>query len=339
MLEIDTTNVIDVLFELGHLDSKAGATVEWLSWGVSNCVLRIDCGGDRALVVKQSRRQLRTEVAWFSQLERIWREVDVMRYLKDVLPDGAVPRVLFEERELYLFGMQAVDPSHTVWKSDLLAGQTDARVARLAGRYLGTIHRQSSGDPQLAERWADRRVFEELRIDPFYRYVAQRHAAFRDALSALIEATMSQRTCLVLADFSPKNILVTPAGISLVDFETAHYGDPAFDLGFFLSHLLLKTILHLDQRSSFQAMVSEFWSSYSQAMSSGTADGGHALECLQRRMLLHLAACLVARIDGTSPIDYLRQADQRDQARRLATRILADPIDQMAGVFALLDAG
>jgi len=42
----------------------------------------------------------------------------------------------------------------------------------------------------------------------------------------------AHRICLVLADFSPKNILITDQGIHLVDFETAHYGDPAFDLGF-----------------------------------------------------------------------------------------------------------
>jgi len=339
MMEIDTGNAIDVLFELGHLDSKVGASVEWLSWGVSNCVLRVSSGDGHAFVVKQSRHQLRTEVAWFSQLERIWREADVLRYLEGILPAGAVPRVLFEERELYLFGMQAVDRSHTVWKSDLLAGQTETQVARIAGHYLGCIHQRSTGDQRLRERWSDRRVFEELRIDPFYRYVADRHHQFRDALHALIDATMSQHTCLVLADFSPKNILITSQGITLVDFETAHYGDPAFDLGFFLSHLMLKTILHLDQRHSFQALILEFWSAYSQEMSRRDADGARDLECLQQRMLLHWGACLVARIDGTSPIDYLRDAQQRDQARQLAARMLTDPVDRIAEVFAMLPGG
>ena len=51
----------------------------------------------------------------------------------------------------------------------------------------------------------------------------------------------AERT-LVLGDFSPKNILVHAHGLILLDFECAHAGDAAFDLGFFLSHLLLKTI-------------------------------------------------------------------------------------------------
>ena len=47
---------------------------------------------------------------------------------------------------------------------------------------------------------------------------------------------------LVLGDFSPKNILVHAGGLVLLDFECAHAGDPAFDLGFFLTHLVLKEI-------------------------------------------------------------------------------------------------
>ena len=53
---------------------------------------------------------------------------------------------------------------------------------------------------------------------------------------------ISERT-LVLGDFSPKNILVHSGGVILLDFECApSRSDPTFDLGFFLSHLILKSI-------------------------------------------------------------------------------------------------
>jgi 5-methylthioribose kinase len=44
----------------------------------------------------------------------------------------------------------------------------------------------------------------------------------------------------VHGDFSPKNLLIYGNSLMLIDFEVGHYGDPAFDLGFFLSHLTLK---------------------------------------------------------------------------------------------------
>ncbi|MEO1995693.1 MAG: aminoglycoside phosphotransferase family protein [Planctomycetaceae bacterium] len=338
MIEIETENAAEVLTALGHLSGTDGTSVEWLSWGVSNCVLRVGSGDGQEFVVKQSRRQLRTEVDWFSQLERIWREVEVLRYLADILPDGAVPRILFEEREHYLFGMQAIDRKHTVWKSDLLAGCCDDRVATVAGRYLGQIHHQSAGQDTLRERWTNLQVFEELRIDPFYRYVAEREPQLSPALHALIDDTLSRAVCLVLADFSPKNILITGEQITLVDFETAHYGDPAFDLGFFVSHLVLKTILFLDQRQAYQRLIAEFWSEYSRQMTRPGQTQATDLECLERRAVLHLGACLAARIDGTSPIDYLRDARQTDLARQIAHRILLQPVDRFECVFDMLPA-
>src|SRR4029077_5777358 len=77
----------------------------------------------------------------------------------------------------------------------------------------------------------------------FYRAIARAHPDLAPRVEALT-ASMADapRRCFVHADFSPKNILVHAGGLTLVDFETAHAGDPAYDLGFFLSHLLLKAI-------------------------------------------------------------------------------------------------
>ena len=339
MIEINTDNAIEFLAELGHIPNPDGATVEWLSWGVSNCVLRVHSADGLDMVVKQSRRQLRTEVAWFSQLERIWREVEVLRYLSGVLPSGAVPAVIFEDREQYLFGMQAVDGRHTVWKADLLAGCCDTQVARLAGRYLGLIHCRSAGQPELQTRWGDVTVFRELRLDPFYRYVAQHVPRLHSVLHDLIDDTLSRSVCLVLADFSPKNILVTDGQITLVDFETAHYGDPAFDLGFLISHLFLKTILHLDRQQQYRQVINDFWSEYLQVLSAADHSWNVDLSSLERRSVLHLGACLLARIDGTSPIDYLREPPQVDLARRIGHQILLQPVDRFDSVLDLLSAG
>ena len=65
--------------------------------GVSNVVLNVE-QGDRRLVLKHSRPQLRTREAWFSDIERIWREQEVMEVLHPLLPAGSVPAVLFVER-------------------------------------------------------------------------------------------------------------------------------------------------------------------------------------------------------------------------------------------------
>ena len=41
-------------------------------------------------------------------------------------------------------------------------------------------------------------------------------------------------------DYSPKNVLVHDGRLVLLDHEVIHFGDPGFDLGFSLTHLLSK---------------------------------------------------------------------------------------------------
>jgi 5-methylthioribose kinase len=213
-------------------------------------------------VVKQSREQLRTPAKWVSRLDRIWREADVMREIAPLLPAGVVPRVLHEDRENYVFVMEAAPADHVVWKQSLLDGRADPRIAGQLGSYLATVHRQTAGRDDFRERWGDREVFVQLRVDPFYHRVADQHADVRPAIEQMIDEMWETAVCLVHADFSPKNVLVHSSGLTLVDYETAHFGDPAFDLGFLLSHLLLKTILHADRFDEYATLTTSFWKSY-----------------------------------------------------------------------------
>src|SRR5437762_14156902 len=100
MLELNADNALDYLRQHRWL-GPGTARVEVLSGGVSNQVLRVSTAGTR-FVLKQSRPQLRTRDAWFSDLDRIYREQEVMQALEPLLPPGTVPRVLFADRENYV---------------------------------------------------------------------------------------------------------------------------------------------------------------------------------------------------------------------------------------------
>jgi 5-methylthioribose kinase len=108
----------------------------------------------------------------------------------------------------------------------------------------------------------------------------------------------------------------------MVDFETGHYGDPAFDLGFFLSHLVLKAFYHAPRHEALLELTEQFWSAYREAMG-GLAEQNE----LQRHAILNFAGCAWARLDGKSPVEYLKDATRRDQVRALCRGIFADPAD------------
>ncbi len=349
MYEISEGNVVPYLQKTGRLTPESAAQAKILAWGVSNVVLRIHPDNGSDFVVKQSREKLRTKADWFSRLDRIWREVEVMRALGPLLPSGVIPQILFEDRENYLFGMEAVDAEHVVWKEELLAGRADATVAATLGEYLGTIHAATTGNETLWNAFGDRQVFDELRIDPFYRRIAQVHPDLRPAVSSLIDETFAISLCVVHADFSPKNVLLTNTSlehrteipsrrISLVDFETGHFGDPAFDLGFFLSHLLLKSIRHAARSTEFLKLARDFWRRYRDTLTgiATSRSPGMALlpnNDLERRAIGHLAGCLLARIDGKSTVDYLNQPSEHNLVRDVSRGLFLDPPPRLENVF------
>jgi 5-methylthioribose kinase len=236
MLELGPQNVVGWLYDRKYLPRGSAARADVLSGGVSNVVLRIRPQVGPDFVVKQSRERLRTEAEWFSRLDRIWREADVMRDLEPLTPPGFVPRVLFEDRGSYMFAMQAVPDSHTVWKSELLAGDFDSGIAARLGAVTRQIHQSTAGaqaEP-FRRKYGDREVFEQLRIDPFYRRVAAAHPDLKAPIAELIERTLATSGSLVHGDLSPKNLLVTRLGadadsspdqfpqLTLVDYEVAH---------------------------------------------------------------------------------------------------------------------
>ena len=271
MREIDAATAADYLRETGRIPEGAEVRVRELSGGVSNIVLRVDVSGQSPYVIKQCRERLRVAMDWRAPLDRIWTESATLSVLGEILPEGMVPHVLFEDRPEYLFAMTCAPEDSVTWKSLLMEGVVDPAIAERAGHDVGDDPLRWGVTSSAAGILADTSLFEHLRVDPYYRTVAVRHpdlAPRIDALIAEMERPPGGRT-LVLGDFSPKNILVHAGGLVLLDFECAHAGDPAFDLGFFLTHLMLKEIRVIaagdHDAPRYLGLTRGFWDAVSQA--------------------------------------------------------------------------
>ncbi len=337
MRSIDAETAVEYLRDNDRVEPDETVRVRELSGGVSNIVLLVErpARPNAGFVLKQARPQLRVPQAWYCSVERILREIDVMRFCQQLLECDAderrastldafivrVPRVLFEDRENYLFAMTAAPP-HEVWKRQLLDRRVDGKVAQACGRSLAQLHGRTWRSENTAEQFGDREYFNDLRVDPYYRQVATVHDDLRPTIDKLIESLERNPLCLVHGDFSPKNLLVSDTSVMLIDFEVGHYGDPAFDLGFFLSHLVLKSFFAAPDFDAYVALIDNFWQHYTSALSQDVKQD--ELHDLTARAAQNLAACALARIDGKSKVEYLADESKREQVRRMCRQLLAD---------------
>jgi 5-methylthioribose kinase len=230
-----------------------------------------------------------------------------------------------EDRGNCLFIMTAAPAEAATWKTQLLAGETCADTASTIGEMLAAMWRASSGRPDLLAAFGDQSVFDQLRLDPYYRSTAARHPDLGALYDALIQECRERRVALVHGDWSPKNFLVSGSSVMAIDFEVIHYGNPAFDTAFLLNHLALKSFYRPQWRRGFARAAAAFWS----ACSSGLPESSW----LEASTIRHLGGLMLARIDGKSPAEYICEEPLKQRVREFARRLMLDPPQTIAEVF------
>ena len=327
LLDIEDAGALTAyLRDAGRIGPGETPAVRVLTGGVSNRTVLVERPAGGAWVLKQALPKLRVAADWFSDPARVRREAEGLRWLARVAPPDTITPLVFEDPGQYLLAMEAVPQPHENWKS-MLMGDPAAGLTYVHpfGSLLGSIHR--AGHERRAEAaslFADRSFFESLRVEPYYRYSAAGVPEAAEFLEDLIAATDARRLTVVHGDYSPKNVLVRNRGLVLLDHEVIHFGDPAFDVGFALAHLLSKGHRLPEYRAHFRDAAMVFWRWYLAALGP-VSWGGAELEASAAR---HTLGCRLARAAGRSPLEYL-DAAQRARQRDAAVEVMRVPTREL----------
>jgi aminoglycoside phosphotransferase (APT) family kinase protein len=314
---VDDPGLLEALRGCGLLGPREAARFRPLTGGVSSDVYRVETDDGRKLVVKRSIPRLRVREEWLAPVERIAGEVRWLKLARSIDPRLA-PEVLAECPEAHVFAMAFLDPAnHPVWKDEMAAGRVEPAFAAAVGRDLARIHAITAGRPDIAATFDTYDFFFALRVSPFLLFTADRHPDVAPRLRALADDLGRRRIALMHGDVSPKNILVGPEGPVFLDAETTAYGDPAFDLAFCLTHLLLKTVWLRPNREAVMASFDALRAAYAAGLTWEPA------EALSARAAALVSGLLLARIDGKSPAPYITDPADKDFIRRSAKALLA----------------
>jgi 5-methylthioribose kinase len=297
LLTADT--VLAYLIEKKIISASDQAEVEVLTGGVSNVVLAITTKNQK-IVLKQALAELMVAQKWEADQRRAIVEANAIALFHKLSPDQ-VPNLVFLDPERFILILDRVPVGSTVWKSDLLDGVINPDIAEVLGRTLAQWHNFGEKDKEARLQFMEDSLFEQLRIDPFYRFVAAKNDALKPIISRLINELEGDKTTIVHGDFSPKNIMVgMDDQVYILDFEVTHVGNPVFDLAFLLAHLLCKKFRTDEplEEKLLGAAAERFINAY------------EVIRPIDSSLSLHTALIALARVEGKSPVNYLDSSMQ-----------------------------
>jgi 5-methylthioribose kinase len=302
------------LFRRGLIASPAGYRVAALSGGVSNDVFTV-FGDGFDVVVKKALGQLKVADHWSADRVRLQTEGGALMHIAELTPD-AVPRVIDLSDEFLV--IERAPRSWIDWKRELLFGEADPAVGFELGALLSAWQTSTYRDSAVAAQFGSRVVFHQLRVEPFYQTVAERRPDLASHIEEVVALMLERALCLVHGDYTPKNILVGPKGVDrrlwCLDWEVAHFGDPDFDPGLLIAHLIIKSIHTPAARTGLRQTARRFMDGLV------GSPAGLDTEHLARQV----ACMLLARVYGKSPLAYLSN-DERQEVSALGAALLARP--------------
>lgn len=276
-LRLEEKHLAYYLEQLGLIPPGEDIRVEPAGDGNINWVRRVRFGDPpRSIVVKQARPELERFPEYRAPTERILFESRYYERARPLERRPVCPGVLHfdaRERVLVLEDLGSVERMDTA----LLRGADLVPALQGLGAFLGTVHEATLGvdlggdfPNDSMRRLHGEHIFElPLRANDFPLSDALRRRAAalaQDAeLVAIADACharyLEPRGALVHGDVQAGNVLLPADGPRLLDAEIAHLGDPAFDVGMLLAHVLLAAVArgHAEQA---RAPAAELWSAY-----------------------------------------------------------------------------
>lgn len=297
---------ITALLRQENLISGSEINFKSLRGGVSSDIFLVS-DGKNSVVVKQALPKLNVEDDWYADISRNDNEQKFIRYLERIKPE-AVPKLLYSNSEHSFFVMEFLDDGFKNWKKQMLKGIFDPQIAKNSAKLLATIHQQSWKNQELKKEFKKADNFYELRTDPYLVTTGKRHPDLKHLFFDEAERLKTHQETTIHGDFSPKNIMIENDQVVLLDHEVAWFGDPAFDLAFFLNHLYLKMLYHFTKTGDIQDLTNIAWITYFEQM------GEEILHQMEERTIRLLLMMMLARMDGKSPVEYL-ETDQQEFVR------------------------
>ncbi len=289
-------------------------TIETLGDGQKNLVFYV-AGPEQRWIVKQALSRAAVPERWWLDRARIFAERQCIERLAAVLPPALVPQVILEDRTDFVLVTTAPADTASLWEDELAGGRIDLQIAVQCGEHLATVHSATANDRDIKTQFKDTKAFSQLRVEPYHGQVAQVFPDLRKIVDGQARHLLREGRALVLGDLRPRNVWVQAGQLFLVDFATAHYGSPSFDLAFYATDMCLKAMQNSSQKAAYLEAINVFWHAYF------AKAAYEKIKETEQLAVRDLGCLLLAATDGRQPAQ-LPDAHTADLSRRIAQSLL-----------------
>jgi 5-methylthioribose kinase len=330
-LRLDEKHLARYLQQRGLLPAGEKIRVEPAGDGNINWVRRVRFGEPpRSVVVKQARPELERFPEYQAPTERIVFEARYFERARPLEPSPICPQVIhFDTRERVL----VLEDLGNAERMDaaLLRGADLTPALRDLGAFLGAVHEATSDESLGADfpndsmrRLHGEHIFElPLRANDFPLSDALRLRATALAADAELVAIadacharyLEPRGALNHGDVQAGNILLPAGSPRLLDAEIAHLGDPAFDVGTLLAHVVLPAVAR-GRASEARSPAVALWEAY-------CAHRSHPLPF--RQVARYAGLEMLRRTIGAARVGAVSQDDPSLAVLDVAVRLIRTP--------------
>lgn len=230
--------------------------------GRKNIVYSVVTSKQRLIVKQAHSRVQHTKERIFLDRKRIFQEHACIQVMSEIVPPDFIPTVLLEDRSNFILVTSGPAREAVLWENELARGRVDLQIAAQCGEALATIHNETINASELKSMFKDTKAFEQMRIEPIYDRIADAFPELKKTIDDRAKGLRSSGKVMVLGDLRPRNVWVNKGQIYLVDFATAHFGMPTFDVAFYCSDLCLKAIMNSHQKAAYLEAINVYWLSY-----------------------------------------------------------------------------
>ena len=303
------------IFGLLEIKNEKIINVEPLKGGVSCEIYKVDTTTN-SYCIKKALKKLRVEKDWYADPIRSYYEYLWLKKTKKILPSSIPEVISYNRMKNYLIIEYLNMSRYSNLKEDLLKGKVDLDNLNKIAKKLLYIHKNLKSNYNKKIFQTHNFNFIKLRINPYLLELNKTYPELKKYINETVNLLRNNQHTVIHADFTPKNILVSKNKQIILDAETANYGDPSFDIVSLINHLIIKLLFVNKNKKNFVLALKKIFNTYHSNVT------WEEKQDIIKRSLTLLPLMMLARVDGKSPVEYIKNNNEKNKLRRIALDLI-----------------